>query len=40
MQVGPAGLPGLYQVTLVAQYSVLQQKYKKKLQTMIWSPPT
>jgi prepilin-type N-terminal cleavage/methylation domain-containing protein len=40
MQVGPAGLPGLYQVTLVAQYSVLHQKYKKKLQTMVWSPPT
>lgn len=40
MQVGPAALPGLYQVTLVAQYSVLHQKYKKKLQTMVWAPPT
>jgi prepilin-type N-terminal cleavage/methylation domain-containing protein len=39
MQVGPAGLPGLYQVTLTAKYSVLDQKYTKKLQTMVWSPP-
>jgi prepilin-type N-terminal cleavage/methylation domain-containing protein len=39
MQVGPAGLPGLYQVTLTAKYSVLHQKYEKKLQTMVWSPP-
>ena len=38
MDFGPAGLPGLYPVTLVAQYSVLNQKYEKKLQTMVWSP--
>jgi prepilin-type N-terminal cleavage/methylation domain-containing protein len=40
MEVGPAGPPGLYPVTLTAQYSAVGQKYKKKLQTMVWAPPT
>jgi prepilin-type N-terminal cleavage/methylation domain-containing protein len=39
MEVDPGTLPGLYQVTLTAQYTVLNQKYKKQLQTMVWSPP-
>ena len=39
MQVDPAGLPGLYQVTLTARYSVFQHPYQKRLQTMVWSPP-
>jgi prepilin-type N-terminal cleavage/methylation domain-containing protein len=39
MQVYPAGLPGLYQVTLTARYSVFHQPYRKRLQTMVWSPP-
>jgi prepilin-type N-terminal cleavage/methylation domain-containing protein len=40
MQVGAAGLTGLYRVTVVAEYSVLNKKYEKKLQTMVWAPPT
>jgi hypothetical protein len=40
MDFGPAGLAGLYQVTLVAQYSAVGHKYEKKLHTMIWAPPT
>jgi prepilin-type N-terminal cleavage/methylation domain-containing protein len=39
MQVDPAGLPGLYQVTLTARYSVFHQPYRKRLFTMVWSPP-
>jgi prepilin-type N-terminal cleavage/methylation domain-containing protein len=40
MDFGAAGLAGLYQVTLTAQYSAVGHKYKKKLQTMVWAPPT
>ncbi|HEX9945566.1 MAG TPA: prepilin-type N-terminal cleavage/methylation domain-containing protein [Thermoanaerobaculia bacterium] len=39
MQVDPTGVPGLYEVTLRARYTVLQKKYEKRLQTMAWSPP-
>ena len=39
MQVDPAGLPGLFQVTLRATYTVDQRKIQKELQTMVWSPP-
>lgn len=39
MQVDPAGLPGLFQVTLRATYTADQKKVQKELQTMIWSPP-
>ncbi len=40
MVVGPAAPPGLYPVTLTAQYSAVGHKYEKKLQTMVWVPPT
>lgn len=40
MQVVPTGLSGLSRVTLVAQYLVLNKKYEKKLQTMVWISPT
>jgi prepilin-type N-terminal cleavage/methylation domain-containing protein len=39
MQVDPAGLPGLFQVTLRATYTADQKKVQKELQTMVWSPP-
>lgn len=39
MQVDPAGLPGLYEVTLSARYSFARQKFVKRLRTMVWSPP-
>lgn len=38
MEVGPPAPPGLYPVTLTAQYSAVGQKYNKKLQTMVWAP--
>jgi prepilin-type N-terminal cleavage/methylation domain-containing protein len=38
MEVSPAGLAGLYEVTLTARYSVYQMKHKKQLHTMVWSP--
>jgi len=38
MVVGPAAPPGLYPVTLTAQYSAVGHKYEKKLQTMVWAP--
>jgi len=38
MEVAPPSPPGLYPVTLTAQYSAVGQKYKKKLQTMVWAP--
>jgi len=40
MQVDPAGLPGLFQVTLRATYTMDQRKVQKELQTLVWSPPT
>jgi prepilin-type N-terminal cleavage/methylation domain-containing protein len=39
MEVAPAGLPGLFEVTLQASYTVKQRKFQKSLKTMIWSPP-
>src|SRR3954447_16733309 len=39
MQVDPAGLPGLVQVTLRATYTMDQKKVQKELQTLVWSPP-
>jgi prepilin-type N-terminal cleavage/methylation domain-containing protein len=39
MQVEPAGLPGLYKVTLRATYTVLRKEHEKRLQTLVWSPP-
>jgi len=39
MQVDPAGLPGLFVVTLSARYRVAQQWFVKRLRTMVWSPP-
>jgi prepilin-type N-terminal cleavage/methylation domain-containing protein len=39
MQVEPAGLPGLFQVTLSARYTVEQRQREKSLQTLVWSPP-
>ena len=37
MQVDSTGLPGLYEVTLYARYTVEQRKVQKSLKTMIWS---
>lgn len=39
MQVDPAGVPGLFQVTLRATYTMDQKKVQKELQSMVWSPP-
>jgi type II secretion system protein I len=39
MVVEPAGLPGLFDVTLSAHYRVSQQKVVKRLRTLVWSPP-
>ena len=39
MLVEPAGLPGLFEVTLSARYRVAQQRFVKRLRTMVWSPP-
>jgi len=39
MQVDRAGLPGLFQVTLRATYTMDQKKVQKELQTLVWSPP-
>ncbi|HEX4960693.1 MAG TPA: prepilin-type N-terminal cleavage/methylation domain-containing protein [Thermoanaerobaculia bacterium] len=39
MQVDPTALPGLYQVTLKASYTVDARKVEKELQTMVFSPP-
>jgi prepilin-type N-terminal cleavage/methylation domain-containing protein len=39
MQVEPAGLPGLFRVTLQARYEVLGERKEKRLQTLVWSPP-
>jgi prepilin-type N-terminal cleavage/methylation domain-containing protein len=39
MEVDDAALPGLHRVTLTAEYCVVNQIHKKKLQTMVWSPP-
>jgi prepilin-type N-terminal cleavage/methylation domain-containing protein len=38
MEVSPAGLTGLYEVTLTARYSVYKAKYRKQLHTLVWSP--
>jgi prepilin-type N-terminal cleavage/methylation domain-containing protein len=39
MQVDLTDVPGLYQVTLQAQYTADKRKVQKELQTMVWSPP-
>jgi prepilin-type N-terminal cleavage/methylation domain-containing protein len=39
MQVDSTGLPGLFEVTLHARYTIEQRNYRKSLKTMIWSPP-
>jgi prepilin-type N-terminal cleavage/methylation domain-containing protein len=39
IEVGPAGLPDLFEVTLSACYTVEHRKFQKSLKTMIWSPP-
>lgn len=39
MQVEPADLPGLFQVTLRASYKVEQRQVEKMLRTLVWSPP-
>ena len=39
MLVEPAGLPGLFEVSLSARYRVAQQRFVKRLRTMVWSPP-
>lgn len=39
VQVEPASLPGLFQVTLRASYQVEQRKVEKMLRTLVWSPP-
>jgi len=39
MMVDSTGLPGLYEVTLYARYTVERRKFQKSLKTMIWSPP-
>jgi prepilin-type N-terminal cleavage/methylation domain-containing protein len=38
MEVAPAGLAGLYEVTLTARYSAFKVKYRKQLHTLVWSP--
>jgi prepilin-type N-terminal cleavage/methylation domain-containing protein len=40
MEVAPTELPGLYQVALRATYTVLREKHEKRLQTLVWRPPT
>lgn len=39
MQVEPADLSGLFQVTLRASYKVEQRQVEKMLRTLVWSPP-
>jgi prepilin-type N-terminal cleavage/methylation domain-containing protein len=39
MEVEPAGVPGLFQVTLSARYTVERRQRVKRLQTLVWSPP-
>jgi prepilin-type N-terminal cleavage/methylation domain-containing protein len=39
MEVEPADVPGLFQVTLSARYTVAQRQHEKSLQTLVWSPP-
>jgi hypothetical protein len=39
MLVETTSLPGLFEVTLSARYTVEQRKFQKSLKTMIWSPP-
>jgi prepilin-type N-terminal cleavage/methylation domain-containing protein len=34
--VAPADLPGLYHVTLTANYKVLNVKYTKRIETLFW----
>jgi hypothetical protein len=36
--VAPQATPSLYQVVLVARYTVLGQAHRRRLQTMIWRP--
>ena len=39
MEVEPADVPGLFQVTLSARYTVARRQHEKSLQTLVWSPP-
>jgi prepilin-type N-terminal cleavage/methylation domain-containing protein len=39
MVVAPTELPGLFDVSLEASYTVEQRKHVKRLRTMVWSPP-
>jgi prepilin-type N-terminal cleavage/methylation domain-containing protein len=39
MVVEPAGTPGLFQVTLLATYTVEGWPIRKRLRTLVWSPP-
>ncbi|HKI06616.1 MAG TPA: type II secretion system protein [Thermoanaerobaculia bacterium] len=39
MTVERAGVPGLFEVTLSARYTVERRKFDKRLKTMVWSPP-
>lgn len=36
IHVEPEDLPGLYHVTLTAQYSVLSVAHEKRLETLVW----
>jgi len=39
MVVEPVGTPGLFEVTLLATYTVEGWPIRKRLQTLVWSPP-
>lgn len=39
MDVQPQPAPGLYRVTLVARYSVFDEKKEKTVETMVWRQP-
>jgi prepilin-type N-terminal cleavage/methylation domain-containing protein len=39
MDVDPRPVPGLYQVTLVARYSVLGEAKEKRVETLVWRQP-
>jgi prepilin-type N-terminal cleavage/methylation domain-containing protein len=39
MEVESADVPGMFQVTLSARYTVERRQHEKSLQTLVWSPP-
>ena len=39
MVVEPTGTPGLFEVTLLATYTVEGWPIRKRLRTLVWSPP-